>query len=168
MFSNPEKNVAQLGLQEGMKVADFGSGAGFYLRALSKRVGPSGKVFAIEVQKNLIKKIESDIKIWGIDNVSCIWGDIEKIDGTKIMSGSLDAVIISNVLYQAEDKIGLIDEAKRILKKGGKILFIDFNKDGFPFIKKEEASNLFLKRGFKILENIEVSDSHYGIIFKYE
>jgi len=161
MFSNPEKNISQLGLQEGMKVADFGAGFGFYSRFASKKVGNTGKVYAIEVQKGLVKKLESEIKQWGATNIIPIWGDIEKIDGSKISSDSMDAVIISNVLFQTEDKIGVIDEAKRILKKGGRVLLVDSDKD-------QKAEELFLKRGFKLLENILVSDDHYGIIFRYE
>ncbi len=175
MFSNPEKNVASLVLQEGMKVADLGAGSGAYSRACSVRVGNTGKVYAIEVQKDLVKKLENDLKQWHISNVECIWGDIEHIEGTKIASRSMDAVIISNVLFQAEDKLGLIDEAKRILKKGGQILLIDWKEsfDGMgpaplSVVNEKTAQDLFTKRGFKFVEKITTNEHHYGIIFKYE
>ena len=108
MFTNPEQNILHLGLTEGMRVADFGAGTGFYSKACSPKVGYSGKVYAIEVQKDLVKKLESEIKQWGFSNIECIWGDIERRGGTKIADRSMDAVIISNVLFQAEDKLGLI------------------------------------------------------------
>lgn len=176
MFNNPEQNVAQLGLREGMKVADLGSGTGAYSIAAGVRVGHTGHVYAVEVQKNLVKKLESEIKESGILNVSCIWGDIEKKGGTKIADHSMDAVIIANVLFFSEDKMGLIDEAKRILKKDGKVLFIDWqanSKGNSPniglssnnVIDPEMAISLFNKRGFKFLEKITTSDHHYGIIF---
>jgi len=159
MFTNPEQNILHLGLKEGMRVADFGAGAGFYSKAASKRVGYTGKVYAIEVQKGLVKKLESDIKSWGISNIDCIWGDIETKGGTKISDNSIDVIILSNILFQVEDKLGLLDEAKRILKKGGKILLID---------KDNSLKELFTKRGFIFTENIFASDYHYGIIFTYE
>jgi arsenite methyltransferase len=175
MFSNPEKNISQLGLQEGMKVADFGAGNGFYSKVASKRVGNTGKVYAIEVQKELVTRLESEIKHWGVSNVVPIWGDIEKIEGTKIASNTIDAVIISNVLFQAEDKLGLIDEAKRILKKGGQVLLIDWKEDSFllgfdksKVLLEKTAEDYFIKRGFKIAQKVDVSVDHYGIIFKYE
>jgi ubiquinone/menaquinone biosynthesis C-methylase UbiE len=172
MFANPDQCIAQLGLQEGMRVADFGAGTGFYSRASSGRVGHTGKVYAIEVQKGLVKKLESDLKSWGISNVECIWGDIEKLHGTKVADKSMDAVIVSNVLFQAEDKIGLIDEARRVLKKGGKVLLIEWS-DSFGgmgpaphhVVTSSKAQELFERRGFKMLENISASDHHYGIIF---
>lgn len=174
MFSSPEQNILKLGLAEGMRVADFGAGTGFYSKACSPRVGITGKIFAVEVQKELVKKLENDLKNWGISNVECIWGDIERRGGTKIADGSMDAVIVSNVLSLTEDRIGLIEEAKRILKRGGKVLLVDwtysFGVDGPSadhIINEDKARELFEKRGFKIEERINVGSNHYGIIFKY-
>jgi len=175
MFTNPEKNILHLGLKEGMRVADFGAGTGFYSKACSPRVGYTGKVYAIEVQKDLVKKLENEIRQWGITNIECIWGDIEKIGGTKISDGSMDRIIISNVLFQAEDKMGLISEARRLLKKDGEILFIDWS-DSFGgmgpteenVVTEDTAKELFKKKGFKFVEKISTSAHHYGIIFKYE
>lgn len=175
MFGNPEQNVAKLVLTDGMRVADFGAGTGAYTIASSKRVGNSGKVYAIEVQKGLVKRFEDELKKLRISNVICIWGDIEKKGGTKISDSSLDAVIVSNVFFQTENKIGLIDEAKRILKKGGKVLFIDW-KESFNgmgpasnnVVGENEAKELFTSRGFKFQESIVVSPHHYGIIFIHE
>jgi ubiquinone/menaquinone biosynthesis C-methylase UbiE len=175
MFTNPEQNILHLGLSEGMRVADFGAGTGFYSKACSPRVGYSGKIYAVEVQTDLGKKLESDIKNWGLLNIECIWGDIERRGGTKISDNSMDAVIMSNVLFQAEDKLGLIDEARRVLKKNGKVLLIDWS-DSFGgmgptsqnVVNKDTAKELFEKRGFKFDENIDTNMHHYGIIFKYE
>lgn len=175
MFTNPEQNILHLGLTEGMRVADFGAGTGFYSKAVSARVGYTGKVYAIEVQKDLVKKLESEIKHWGISNIECIWGDIETRGGTKISDHSMDAVIMSNVLFQVEDKLGLIDEAKRVLKKGGKVLLIDWSGSfggmgptSESVVTEQMAKELFEKRGFKFTESISTSIHHYGIIFTYE
>ena len=175
MFTNPEQNILHLSLKEGMRVADFGAGTGFYSRACSARVGNTGKVYAIEVQKELVKKLESDIKNWGISNIDCIWGDIEIKGGTKISDASIDVAILSNILFQVEDKLGLIDEVKRILKKGGKVLLVDWN-DSFNgmgptkenLITENTAKELFKRRGFEFTESISASEHHYGIIFTYE
>lgn len=175
MFSNPDQNIAQLGLREGMRVADFGSGSGAYALALGKRVGHTGHVYAIEVQKDLVKKLESEIKESKVRNVECIWGNIEKLHGTKIADHSMDAVIIANVLFQAEDKLGVIDEARRILKKDGKILLIDWlssfsgmGPSSDHIMEPSLVIELFTKRKFKFLEKINTNPHHYGIIFIHE
>lgn len=172
MFSNPEQNILKLGLREGMRVADLGAGSGAYSIAASRSVGHTGHIFAVEVQKGLVKKLESEINESGLTNIECIWGDIENVHGTKIADHSMDAVIISNVLFQVEDKLGLLDESKRILKRGGKVLLIDWiesfggmGPSRMDVVPEDIAIDLFIKRGFKLLEKITTSDHHYGIIF---
>jgi ubiquinone/menaquinone biosynthesis C-methylase UbiE len=174
MFTKPEKCIVQLNLREGMKVADFGAGAGFYTRALSNCVGNTGKVYAIEIQKDLIKKLESEIKDWKASNIDCIWGDVEKKGGTKIADHILDAVVVSNLLFQVEDILGLVDEVKRVLKNGGHVLLIDWESKEdvnlLPrnFVTEDKAKEFFQSRGFKFVENISVGPHHYGIIFKHD
>jgi ubiquinone/menaquinone biosynthesis C-methylase UbiE len=171
MFLNPEQCIAQFGLKEGMRVADFGAGSGSYTRAASLRVGFTGRVYAIEVQKELVEKLDADIKEWKLLNTEVIWGDIEKNGGTKLADGSMDAVIVSNVLFQVADKLGLIDEAKRVLKSDGKVLVVDWlesfgNIGPTPshVITAKMAQDLFEKRGFKYVETISPGPQHYGII----
>ena len=175
MFSNPEQNIAQLGLRDGMVVADFGAGSGAYSKASSSKVGYTGKVYAIEVQKDLVKKLESDLRTWGISNVNCIWGDIEKKHGTKLADNSIDVVIASNILFQAEDKSGLVNEIKRVLKKNGRVLLIDWSESyggmgpSFDHVVNEStAMDLFTKQGFTFVEKIASGAHHYGIIFTHE
>ena len=173
MFSNPEKNIAQFGLREGMKVADIGSGTGHYALSASPRVGLSGVVYAVELQKGLVKKLESEIQDLGLKNVTCIWGDSEAKNGTKLADQSMDAVILSNILFQVDDKLGLINEVKRILKDDGRVLLVDWSESfgGMgpspkDVIKEKKARDLFRERGFKVVENISAGEHHYGIIFR--
>jgi len=167
MFGDPIKNIFHIDLGEGMKVADLGAGSGFYLKALSERVGNSGMVYAVEIQKSLVKKIEDDLKKNNISNVSVVWGDIERHEGTKIASHLLDAVFVSNVLFQLEDKVGLIEEIKRIIKPKGKVLLVDLSSEFSYGTKEAEIENLFINKGFKKIKNIPVSSKQYGIIFEY-
>lgn len=173
MICDPEKIVSKLFLHEGMYVADFGAGSGFFSKACSPYVGQTGKVFAIEIQKDLVKKLEEDIRKWGLLNVDCVWGDIERVNGTKIASGSIDYVIVANVLFQLEDMLGLCDEVKRILKKNGRILIVEKeshisgeNLSEKYTVGEEKAKETFNKRGFKFIEKINVGDYHYGLIFE--
>jgi ubiquinone/menaquinone biosynthesis C-methylase UbiE len=174
MFANPDKNVASLMLREGMRVADFGAGSGYLTVALARKVGHTGHVYAVEVKKPLVKRLENEIKSLGLSNVDCICGDIEKHRGSKLADGLVDAVIISNLLSQTEDRLGVIDEAKRILKKGGKVLLVDWEKSSTSnpnpshLLSPRKAEELFIKRGFAFIENIAPSSHHYGIIFRHE
>ena len=125
MFSDPAKNIEQFGLAKGISVADFGAGSGFYTMYASRAVG-NGMVYAIDIQKDLLKKIKDGANIEHLSNVGIIWGDVEKIGGTKLRESSIDAVIVANILFQAPEKNNICLEAKRVLKSGGKVFVIDW------------------------------------------
>ncbi|MDO8590405.1 MAG: methyltransferase domain-containing protein, partial [bacterium] len=68
MFSDPQKNIEQFGLQPGGLVADLGSGAGFYTIAAARAVGNSGRVYAIDILKDMLQKIKNEAQRSGIHN----------------------------------------------------------------------------------------------------
>jgi ubiquinone/menaquinone biosynthesis C-methylase UbiE len=117
-FSEPRANVLQMGLRDGMRVADFGAGSGHYSIAAAGVVGHSGKVYAIDVQEDVLKHLmdSADRQTNGhaARTIQTIWGNIEKAGGTKLKDSSLDAGILSNTLFQLEHKEDAVKEIKRI------------------------------------------------------
>jgi ubiquinone/menaquinone biosynthesis C-methylase UbiE len=172
-FSDPQHNVKQFGLHGGMSVADFGAGTGAYTIASAREVGGAGRVYAVEVQKELLQNIENAATDAGLSNVEVLWGDIERNGKTKIKDRTVDAVVAANVLFQVEDMNGTILEIKRILKPEGRVLVVDW-KDSFggmgpqagDILTYEEARKSFEENGFSFLKNIEAGDHHYGFIVK--
>jgi ubiquinone/menaquinone biosynthesis C-methylase UbiE len=124
-FLNPQKIISQSVISPGFSVADFGFGNGTILRYLSKEVGEEGKVFAIDIQSDLVKKISDEFKTDGINNTVFANADLEKENSTSILENSLDFILISSVLFQSQKKDKIIEEAFRILKTGGRLLVID-------------------------------------------
>lgn len=170
MFTDPVKNLSAFRLKENMIVADLGAGTGFYTLAAARMV-PQGKVYAVEVVKDFLDTINNKVKDERLNNVECFWGDVEKIGGTKIADGVVDAVIASNILFQVEDKPNFVLEIKRILKPGGRILLIDWTaEDAHPIMKsgsaiaESVARELFEKNGFKYETDVDTGDHHYGMI----
>ena len=83
-FVVPEIVTSQFLLHEGDVVADFGAGSGFFLKALTGAVGPSGKVYACEIQKPLVEKLGEYARLQGLSNVSTLWCDLEELGGIKM------------------------------------------------------------------------------------
>lgn len=173
MFSSPEQNIEKFHVDPGMKVADLGSGSGFYSIAAAKLVGPSGKIYAVDVQKDLLEKLKNESLNQKISNIELIWADLDEPRGTGLEDNSVERVIIANVLFQSEDKDAFVEEAKRILKPNGKLLFIDWSDSHgglgpqqSEIIRPDVARVLFEDKGFEFEKDIEVGDHHYGLIFK--
>ena len=170
MFTDPIKNLKQFGLGENMIVADLGAGTGFYSIAVAQMV-PNGKVYAIEIQKDFLTTLKNKAKDAGLNNIDCICGDAEEIGGTKLKGDIVDAVIVSNIFFQVENKDKFIDEINRILKDTGKILFIDWsdissiNSSLKKIVPKEAAREMFESKGLVFNREINAGAHHYGMIF---
>ncbi|MFZ2978884.1 MAG: methyltransferase domain-containing protein, partial [Candidatus Magasanikiibacteriota bacterium] len=134
-----------------------------------------GKVYAIEVQKDFLITIKNKANDTHLTNIEPIWGDIENIGGTKLKDEIIDRVIASNILFQVTNKQKFIDEAFRILKPEGKILLIDWSDspDSFSLkqniiVNKNQAREMFEKKGFVYERDIDAGAHHYGMILKKE
>jgi ubiquinone/menaquinone biosynthesis C-methylase UbiE len=172
MFSDPKKNIEAFSLIPGMTMVDLGSGSGAYCAPLSIAVGDKGKVYAVDVQKDLLAKIKNDANKNHLSNIEVIWGDIEKVGGTKLRDECVDGAVASNILFQLHNKEGFKKEVVRILKPGGRLFVVDWT-DSFGGLGPQGASifaspsckNLFLD-SFSVEKEFNAGAHHYGIIFK--
>ncbi len=170
-FVEPIKNLAQLNLLPGMTVADFGSGIGAYTLAAAHLVSPGGKVYAIDVQKDLLLRLKQDAKREGLTEIEIIWGDVEVLGGSKLRDGIADVLLVANILFQTNSAYTLALEAKRILKPGGKVLIVDwqgsFGNLGpaeSAIVTEEKARAIFEQAGFSFKGSFFAGDHHYGLI----
>ena len=173
MFSDPEENIKQFSLGKGTYVADLGSGAGFYSFSAAEAVGSDGHVYAIDVQKDLLQKLKKEAQLRHLSNIDIVWADLEHLGGTKLREVSIDAAIMANVLFQLGQKDNAIMEVRRILKKGGRLLLVDWlssfggmGPQPQDVLSKEKAIELLKKHGFTVDREISAGAQHYGIIFR--
>ena len=171
-FSNPKENVRRAGFKEGMRIADFGSGSGSYTLALSELVGSSGRVYAVDVQRDLLTRIQNEASQKSLNNIEVVWSDIENVDGVSIRDGLLDGVIISNTLFQTENKHNVIKEAWRVLKPSGMLVIIDWTDSHGGLgprqndvVTQAEATLVCTDNGFAFKSEFSAGEHHYGLVF---
>ena len=174
MFSDPEKSIEQFGLGKGNYVADFGAGYGYFSFAAAEAVGETGKVYAIDVQKDLLTRLKNEaLNVRHLSNIEIIWADLDHVGGTKLREGSIDAVIMSNVLFQLPQKDNACMEILRILKRTGRVLVIDWSNSfsglgpqASDVYTSDQTIKLFAKHGLVVDKEIDAGANHYGIIFR--
>lgn len=170
-FSSPHDNVLQMGLREGMKVGDFGAGSGHYSRAAAGVVGVNGRVYAVDVQEDVLKHLKLNTHEHHRGTIETVWGDIEQPGGSHLRDGSLDAIILANTFFQIENRAGLVAEMKRVLKPGAKLLVIDWTgsfggmgPSPESVVTESQAEKVFIDAGFTKVKSFKAGAHHYGII----
>jgi len=172
-FSNPRKIISSLNVPPDAHIADFGSGTGVYSLLLAEGY-PQRTIFAIDIQKELVASLGKEAEKRGLRNVHTVWGDIDEIKGSFLRDDSMDYVFLVNTLFQVEDPIITLREAKRVLKQDGRLILIDW-VDSYGnlgphedhVISQERAIQLAEELGFIQEANMEdVGEHHYGIIFR--
>ncbi len=171
-FTDPKSAVQHMGLRKGMKVGDFGAGSGHYSVAAAPLVGSEGRVYSIDVQEDVLKHIHYLAEEAHVQNIETVWGDFEKAFGTKLRDHVLDAAILSNVLFQLEERKIAIEEIKRTLKSGGLLLVVDWTgsyggvgPSVDRIIPEHEAEAFFIESGFHKTGNFVPGPHHYGLLF---
>ncbi len=171
-FSAPRENILQLGIREGMKVGDFGAGSGHYSRAAAAIVGHGGRVYAVDIQEEVLKHLKLNTHEHHRGIIEAVWGDIEKPGGTHLRDATLDAVILANTFFQIENRFGLLKEIKRVLKPGGKLMVIDWagsyggmGPSPEKVVTEHDAEAFFITGGFHKVKSFRAGAHHYGLLF---
>lgn len=167
------RNVGVLGIEQGMSVADFGSGSGAYTLLIAEALKGYGRVYAVDVQRDLLRRIMSEATRRGFKNVEVLWADLDHGGSSKIADGAIDLVLISNLLFQLEDKEGLFAEVLRVLRPAGRMVLIDW-ADSFggmgpeprAVVTKEKAFAMARGVGFELQREFNPGAHHYGIIMR--
>ena len=172
-FLNPDALVGQFGVEPGMQVADFGCGAGHIGLLVAQRVGPEGKVVALDILENKLDSIRSQAKAMGLENVETVRANLEVLGSTGLADGSQDMIILANILFQSSKKDDILKEAIRVTKPGGKIVVVEWKKGVGGFgppdnyrTAEAELVSLFSDAGFLQASPLDAGQFHYGMIFK--
>jgi ubiquinone/menaquinone biosynthesis C-methylase UbiE len=172
-FVVPEIVATNFHLRDGDQVADLGAGSGFFLKALSTAVGETGRVYACEIQKQLVEKLGEQARIQGLGNVHPLWCDLEEENGIPLQRQSLDALVMVNTLFLIQDKETMVGEAYRILRTGGTFHLVDWTESfgGLgpqpqQVYGKGDAIALFESKQFIYEREYPAGDHHYGVSFR--
>jgi ubiquinone/menaquinone biosynthesis C-methylase UbiE len=119
----PAKLMEALALKPGMVVADVGAGSGFFTFRLAERVGPGGKVLAVDIQPEMLDLIRQRMKERGVKNVVPVLG---KIDDPKLPPNGVDLILLVDVYHEFSHPWEMTRAMARSLKPGGRIAFVEY------------------------------------------
>lgn len=161
-------------LRFGQHYADFGSGTlGHFVFPATEMVGPEGKIYAVDILKSALENIASRAKHDRVLNLETVWGNIEKVGGVAIEPGSLDLISMVNITGLIKKTPIVLDEASRLLKPDGRLLFIDWKKEAMPIgppledrVEPEELDPLLMRAGFRLTNAFDAGPRHWGLLYE--
>jgi ubiquinone/menaquinone biosynthesis C-methylase UbiE len=118
-----DKVLAALPLKPGMVVADLGAGSGYYTFPMAQEVGPKGKVYAVDVQKEMLAIIRRKTKAKKVTNVEPVLGTATD---PKLPKGKVDLILMVDVYHEFSHPYEMTVALLDALKVGGQLVFVEF------------------------------------------
>jgi len=149
----PEAIMDTVGVEEGMVIGEAGAGEGYFTFWLSKRVGKNGKVYANDIKKSVLAKINKRAKREGITNITTILG---KQNDPLFPDGELDMVVMMLAFHEFKNHAKWLDNVKPSMKPNAKLVIIerDPEKTGSGwnhFMKTDEILETMKKANFELV-----------------
>ena len=166
----PSKALDALDLKPGMSVADIGAGSGYYSSRIAKRIGPTGRVYATDIQQGMIEILERRIKSEGLGNVTTILG---AMDDPKLQPNSIDLAIMVDVYHELQQPQIFLQRLRETFKPEGRLVLLEFRKEDpkIPILEVHKMSVAEVKQemeaeGFAIEKVIDVLPWQHIIVLK--
>jgi ubiquinone/menaquinone biosynthesis C-methylase UbiE len=160
-----------LSIAEGSVVADIGAASGWFTIRLARRVAPSGKVYAEDIQPQMIEVIRRRVQRENLGRI------VEVTPGTaedpRLPANALDAVLIVDTYYEMEQPVTLLQNVTRALKPNGKVGIINFTKAGGgpgpPMEQRIDAERVIRDAnaaGLRLLARPDMLRYQYMLVFE--
>ncbi len=115
--------IESLKFKPGENVADIGAGTGYLTRRIAPKILPQGKVFAVEIQQEMLDLLTNKLVRLGITNIVPVLGTITD---PKLPTNSMDTIIMVDVYHEFDHPWEMTEAMCRALKPGGRLVFVEF------------------------------------------
>jgi ubiquinone/menaquinone biosynthesis C-methylase UbiE len=164
-----DETVAHLKLKPGDVVADIGAGSGIFEAPLARAVGPSGKVYAEDVDQGLVDAIARKQREFQIPNIMTVLG---QYTDPMLPASDVDLAMINDVLHHIADRATYLKNLARYIEPSGRIALIEYypEKGGHRTqpelqVTKDQAAAWMADAGFRPVEEIELFAEKYFVIY---
>jgi arsenite methyltransferase len=169
-WQQPEQVIAALAIRPGDRVADLGSGSGYFTLRLAPAVGPDGKVYAVDVDEEMNEYLRQRVAEAGLANVDVILG---RFEDPLLPDGGVDLVLIVDTYHHLEDRPAYFRNLRRDLAPGGRIAVIDYDGRKGWFVRlmghttpREELLREMAEAGYEVAQEFDFIDRQSFVIFR--
>lgn len=168
-YQKPHEVLQALELKAGETIADIGAGSGYFALRFSQHVGDQGRVYAVDIEPNMVRHMNRRIRDAGLQNVTTILADP---DDPLLAERSIGLFFFCDVWHHVENQTKYLDLIKKMLKPGGQVVMIDFHKKDLPVgpplkmkIAREELLKQMEQNGFRLAKEHTFLPYQYFLVF---
>ena len=161
--------VVALKLRPGQTVADIGAGSGLFDGPLAKAVGPSGRVYAVEVDAGFFPEIKKRAAAAGVSNVETVLG---KFTDPALPVKSIDVAFFHDVLHHVEQRAAFLKTLSGYLGPSGRIVVVDYEGGQGPHrdqpsleVTRQQLAGWMTEAGFVQVEDVKLFSDKYVLVF---
>jgi SAM-dependent methyltransferase len=166
---NPEQALDAIGITPGMVVADVGAGVGYMTLRLARRVGATGKVYANDLQPEMIERLRRNIKSAGITNIETVLGTESD---PRLPGGQIDLILLVDVYHEFSRPREMLQQLRTALKPGGRLVLLEYRKEdpAVPIRADHKMSVAEVRteveiEGFVLSQTIETLPRQHILVF---
>src|SRR5262245_15600306 len=151
--------LANLGVKKGMKICDMGCGNGFYTLQLAKMTGPEGKVYAVDIQPEMLKLLKERAEGQSLDNIQPVLGTFTD---PRLPKGKLDMILLVDVYHEFSHPVQMLARMRESLSPAGVCVLVEFRSEDpeVPIkpehkMSKEQILKEWPANGFKVAKEFD-------------
>jgi SAM-dependent methyltransferase len=166
----PDAALDAIGIAKGTTVADIGAGAGYMTWRMAERVGPQGKVYANDIQPQMIELLRKNMLQRKLTNYETVLGSV---DDPKLPDGALDLVLLVDVYHEFSEPQKMLRHIRQSLKPDGRLVLLEYRGEdpNVPIRPEHKMTVAQVKtelepEGFRLDKTLEPLPRQHLLIFK--
>ena len=168
-WQKPDQVVERLQLKSGQRVAEIGSGSGYFVVRFARAVGEAGKVYAADIDPDMLNYLRWRAEKEELPNIELVEATP---DDPKLAGSSVDMVFLCNTIHHIENRDRYYPFITRALRHGGRLVIVDFYNRPLPVpsprvkIPRSDMIKEIEQAGFHLVEEYDFLPHQYFLVFE--
>jgi ubiquinone/menaquinone biosynthesis C-methylase UbiE len=167
-WQQPQKVIQSLAIRAGDNIADLGAGSGYFTFLLAQAAGPTGKVYAVDIDKDMTELVARKAKKRGAQNIEVI---LAAPDDPALGQDRIDLVFTANTYHHIDNRVRYFAALRKALRPGGRLAIIDYDRRSWwTGLLKHYTPSEFIKRemeqaGYRLAKEFDFLDRQSFLVF---
>jgi len=167
---HPGEMLDALGIKPGMAVADVGAGIGYLTTKLARRVGPTGRVYATDIQPDMLSRLRDRMEREQIHNVETV---LSSQSDPRLPPGKLDLIVMVDVYHELTQPQRMLRKMREALKPDGRLVLVEYRKEDptIPIRPEHKMSVAEVKteveaEGYALQDVLKILPRQHIVVFR--